>query len=631
MALKIDYDALEYDVLWRPNFELSAVGCWLGASGVAGGFSLLSEMPSSPFYAMAAICGMMAMSRLPKGIRLYTLQKHLNGRKLEFIKLDAVKEKMKDIKGEVWLGNGFEWESRHTQRVFEILKRDWSAFKKKPTSYEKAFKPNEVQERKHAMGQFWIHGVEPEEEKLTIPLSHTGLHTLVVGSTGCGKTRMFDVLISQAIMRKDEEGRYESVIIIDPKGDKELRDNARRACEALGCPERFVVFSPAFPEDSARIDPLRNFSRVTEIASRLAALIQTSNGTSDPFKSFGWQALNHIAQGAVITHERPTIATLKHFLEGGSASLVIKAVSTYAEKHIGASWEKKCAPFTEPVQDAPIEKLAGAYMRFYHEVVAHDYPSSELEGLLSMYKHDSTHFSKMVSNLLPIMNMLTSGELGKLLSPDIDDLDDQRVVTDTSKIINRGQVLYCGLDSLSDAIVSTALGSMFISDLTAVCGDRYNFGVDNRPVNLFVDEAGECVSDPLVQILNKGRGGGYRVTLAVQSILDIAARLGSKEKATQVLANCNNLFALRTIDSETQQYITENLPKTRVKSVTRSQGQSVSSDEPLLHGGSQSEMLKEEEADLFPPQLLGMLPNLEYIARISGGKIIKGRLPILIN
>ena len=40
-------------------------------------------------------------------------------------------------------------------------------------------------------------------------------------------------------------------------------------------------------------------------------------------------------------------------------------------------------------------------------------------------------------------------------------------------------------------------------------------------------------------------------------------------------------------------------------------------------------MLKEEEVDLFPPALLGQLPNLEYIANISGGKIIKGRIPIL--
>lgn len=35
------------------------------------------------------------------------------------------------------------------------------------------------------------------------------------------------------------------------------------------------------------------------------------------------------------------------------------------------------------------------------------------------------------------------------------------------------------------------------------------------------------------------------------------------------------------------------------------------------------------EAELVPPQALGMLPDLEYFASLSGGKIFKGRLPIL--
>lgn len=37
----------------------------------------------------------------------------------------------------------------------------------------------------------------------------------------------------------------------------------------------------------------------------------------------------------------------------------------------------------------------------------------------------------------------------------------------------------------------------------------------------------------------------------------------------------------------------------------------------------------QEEAELVPPQALGMLPDLEYFASLSGGKIFKGRLPIL--
>ena len=41
--------------------------------------------------------------------------------------------------------------------------------------------------------------------------------------------------------------------------------------------------------------------------------------------------------------------------------------------------------------------------------------------------------------------------------------------------------------------------------------------------------------------------------------------------------------------------------------------------------------MREEEADCFPAPLLGALPNLEFIAKISGGKIVKGRLPILCD
>lgn len=72
-------------------------------------------------------------------------------------------------------------------------------------------------------------------------------------------------------------------------------------------------------------------------------------------------------------------------------------------------------------------------MKFYYDIIQPEHPNSDLEGLLSMFQHDQTHFSKMVANLLPIMNMLTSGELGPLLSPDSSDLSDERQITDSAK------------------------------------------------------------------------------------------------------------------------------------------------------------------------------------------------------
>lgn len=45
---------------------------------------------------------------------------------------------------------------------------------------------------------------------------------------------------------------------------------------------------------------------------------------------------------------------------------------------------------------------------------------------------------------------------------------------------------------------------------------------------------------------------------------------------------------------------------------------------------SYMEQATEEEADLIPPGILGELPPLHYFARLSGGKTIKGRIPILV-
>lgn len=112
---------------------------------------------------------------------------------------------------------------------------------------------------------------------------------------------------------------------------------------------------------------------------------------------------------------------------------------------------------------------------------------------------------------------------------------------------------------------------------------------------------------------------------------DFSARLHSRDKALQVLGNLNNLIALRLLDNDSQQYVAENLPKTRIRYVMRAQGQSTQVDEPILHGGNQGERLVEETAELFPAPLLGLLPNLEYIAKISGGRVVKGRLPILTH
>src|SRR5690554_4942357 len=97
---------LEYEMPWRSNYELYAVGGWIGATALAMGVNQLTAMPPQPFYWMAGICGVMAMARLPKAIKLNNLQKHLRGRELAFLTLKDLQKLMAKNEGEMWLGHG---------------------------------------------------------------------------------------------------------------------------------------------------------------------------------------------------------------------------------------------------------------------------------------------------------------------------------------------------------------------------------------------------------------------------------------------------------------------------------------------------------------------------------------------
>lgn len=599
--MKSDYD---YQFPWRPIYEVTAIAGWTGGAGLAYLTSRWSGLPREPFDWLMIACSVMVFWRLPVTLSLWYRKRRLRQFRFQYLEAEKLKANVKSHPDDLWFGWGFDWVQKHAQLAYEILKRDVSTLI--PTDHQQ-------------MGSAWIHGLEISETDVRQPIQHTAGHTLLVGTTGAGKTRAFDVLVTQTVLRG------EAVIIIDPKGDKDLMASAKRACQLAERPERFVYFHPAFPEDSVRLDPLHNFNRPSEIASRITA-ISPGETTSDPFKAFGQKSLDNVIQGLMVIEERPTLAKLRRYLEGGPSTLVIQALERYYDNCLG-NWRQEARPYMKAAKDT--DSKAAGLVRFYREFVQYQAPNLDLEGLLSLFEHDRTHFSKMVASLIPIMNMLTSGPLGPLLSPNPNDADDLRPITNTGLIIEKAQVAYIGLDSLSDGMVGSAIGSILLADLAAVAGDRYNYGVSDRPVNVFVDEAAEVINDPFIQVLNKGRGAKIRLFIATQTFADFAARTGSQDKARQVLGNVNNLIALRIMDSETQQYITDNLPKTRLKYIMRTQGVATSATNPTVFSGNVGERLMEEEGDLFAPQLLGQLPDLHYIAKLSGGRIVKGRLPVL--
>lgn len=187
-------------------------------------------------------------------------------------------------------------------------------------------------------------------------------------------------------------------------------------------------------------------------------------------------------------------------------------------------------------------------------------------------------------------------------------------------------------DSLSDSTVGSAIAAILMSDLRSDAGARYNYQQDagEHRTHLLIDEAGEVVNRPLIAIMNKGRGAGLITYLATQNFSDYIVAFGSEDAARQVLGNSNNRLCLRVVDTKTQQYMVESFGEVNVNQASSStsvgsRAEAVGMD----FQGGQSTSVSEKATELFPSFLLGRLPDLHFVAQVSGGKIFKGRIPKL--
>lgn len=601
-------DLFDFDNPWRPIYEGRQAASWL--MGTVGCVATATWLPLPTSFGMitASACGLVGMWRSYTAWERASDKWRTGLAEKEFTTISEMQKITETFKkkGEMWLGKGFHWTDIEANKMHNLM----------GAGVAKVLGKDGL----HANGSFWLHGLA-KEENIGAALELLEGHTLIVGSTGVGKTRLFDLLIAQCILRG------EAVFIIDPKGDHGLANNARRVCEAMGQPERFVYFNPAHPTKSACIDPLRNFNRKTELASSVSALIPSETGT-DAFVAFGWKVLQDICGGLLATGERPNLVALRRYIEGGPDDLLVKALRVHFRNHVD-NWESKVAPHIKAQGNKDPQAVVKGYIQFYKQVVIHETPNVDLSGLISTFEHNRDHFSKMVASLIPILSMLTTEPLDQLLSPDFE-ASEGKVVMDTARIVRNDMVCYMGLDSLADATVGSAIGSVMLADMTAVAGDRYNYGLDEKKViNVFVDEAAEVINGPTIQLLNKGRGAGFKLYVATQTFADFAARLGDENKARQVLANTNNKFILRVLDAETQKYLAEGIPKIKAQSMSVRYGHSLTTTISEEYGAAYQEQSTAEEADLIPPGVLSELPPLHFYARMSGGRTFKARIPIL--
>jgi conjugal transfer pilus assembly protein TraD len=619
---------LNLDNPWRTTYELRSALVWFISALILTFTTINTTLHFNTVFGLCLGAYLFAIMWAYKGYYHYKSKINLYGFALQKKETAYLVKRMKKD-GSIWLGTGFEWKQEHTQRLYDLRKMGLE--KVRPGIFAalliKTIYLRDVP-KKDAVGLHWIHGLVSNKEKdLYVFKDQWEGHSAFFGTTGAGKTQMMSILIQQNCLRG------EATVILDPKPDHSLEEAARNAARIAG--RKFYMLSLKRPEDSVRIDPLKNFKNISEIATRLGRLVpSTSEG--DPFQAYAWQTLNTLAQCLVYTSTRPTISALRKLIQLGFESMVEKTLSCFFKENDPDAYERY-AEFAKKETD--LDKRNKRLVTMYKEV-PETLTHNACNSIIGLYNHPGDHHKKMITSLIPILTMLTSGELESLLSPD-PEADDHRLIVDAEQIIRDGAVFYVALDSLSDKTVSAATGSILLADFAALAGSIYgntNKGKDTKTnVNLFVDEASEIVEagaggQGLVQLLNKSRGAGFRICVFSQTLSDWVKGLGSMEAALQVLGNTNNKFALRITDPATQLFMADMMGEIPIKtaSYTIRTGNSGNNGDVTDYSGGYSESLGEEEKSIFAPQRFGELPNLEYIGVIAGGKIIKGRLPLIL-
>lgn len=654
--------------LLRPPVEIwsAATAFGIGSVAVAAPWALM--MPHSLGAVTAAIACGFGLKRSREAFDVYSYQ-----RGLKFTKMTRVAPHLLPVtKEHLYLGEGFEWTQLHTQRkldtqqkkVEEYVKpslreirlaaagenlRKWTD--KKSDSLLRACvrraidaggPANPLASGVDLGGSPILHGVGVQKEvPVKLRQSARSGHLLVMGTTRVGKTRLLELLCTQDI----HAGHV--TIVIDPKGDAELMLRMQAEARRAGRENSFYLFHLGYPEISARYNGIGSFARITEVATRATNALP-SGGNSAAFKEFSWRFTNIVAQAHVALGRIPTYETLLRDVTGieplfmDYAHMVFRARAARGQF---TNYEARLADLERkiPLKQVPVEKAIStrsldliAMILWIKESRITD---NVLHGLVGAVSYDRSFYEKIIASLGPFLEKLTSGAVGKLISPDYFDPDDTRPIFDWMTVFRQGGIVYAGLDALSDSVVSSAVGNSMLSDLVSVGGRLYKTGLDpHNPdgklklpnVCCHFDEVNEIAGPEFVPMVNKLGGSGFKITAYTQSMFDIEAKVGDKAKAGQIMDNFNHLVMLRVRSVATANLLAEQVPQVNVVHLTPMSGvtDTAAQGTGVDFTSRNDDIVTSIKAPMFEASDILELPQGQAFALLEGNRRYKIRIPL---
>jgi hypothetical protein len=312
-----------------------------------------------------------------------------------------------------------------------------------------------------------------------------GSHTLVVGATGSGKT------VTQAWIATQAIASGMAAVIVDPKGDRMLRDAARRAAQAAG--RRFVEWTPVGP---AVYNPYARGSD-TEIADRALA---AERYTEPHYQRQAQRYLGYAARALHHAGEPVSLAGLVRMLEPKQLEVLARGL-----------------PQT-------------------HAQAFHDY----LDSLTTRQRSD-------LAGVRDRLAIMVESDVGAWLDPGTPGAER----FDLLGTLNERAVVYFALQADSRPLLAQMLGGAIVQDLQSAISTLQTRPV---PALVLIDEFSALAAEHVARLFGRARSAGVNLLLGTQEVSDLRLP-GHEQLLDQVLGNLTTVIAHRQVVPDSAELI----------------------------------------------------------------------------
>jgi hypothetical protein len=338
-------------------------------------------------------------------------------------------------------------------------------------------------------GDRLIVGHERDGRAVTIPLGGVtgGTHTLVVGATRSGKTVTMTSMAAHAI----ERGM--GAVVIDPKGDPDLRQELRRAASAHG--RRFVEWAP---RGYTVYNPYARGSE-TEIADK------------------------------VLAGER---FTEPHYLR-------------QAQRYLGHEVRVLRRAGIEVSLKALVEHLDTSRL----ELLARSLPASQAQGAHAYLDSLTTRQQSDLVGVRDRLAIMAESDIGPWLDPETPSASR----LDLPEAAKTRAVVYFNLQADNRPLLAQMLSAAIVGDLQAVVAGLQG---RPAPTVVVIDEFSAIVPERVAGLFARAGGAGVSLVLGTQELADMRVP-GREMLLEQIVGNLSALVAHRQVVPSSAELLAE--------------------------------------------------------------------------